>query len=104
MKVDRFQIPGALIIERQRRREGPSPVWVAWKPHTSRLFTDVKQLLRFAAWPKSTPTGERLREWISSFDQTTEPTPSLDMQQIKAEGFGPEAHDDDPTANVKMIT
>ena len=28
----------------------------------------------------------------------------LDMAKIKAEGFGPEAHDDDPTANTKMVT
>jgi len=26
------------------------------------------------------------------------------MGKIKAEGFGPEAHDDDPTANTKMVT
>jgi hypothetical protein len=26
------------------------------------------------------------------------------MAKIKAEGFGPEAHDDDPTANTKMVT
>ena len=31
------------------------------------------------------------------------PAPELDMAKIKAEGFGPEAHDDDPTANTKMV-
>ena len=72
---------------------------------TARLFTDHKAILSFVKWPKSTPTGDALREWLSSFDKKPEtPAPELDMAKIKAEGFGPEAHDDDPTANTKMIT
>ena len=72
---------------------------------TARLFTDPKAILKFVKWPKSTPTGDALREWLASFDKKTEaPAPKLDMAQIKAKGFGPEAHDDDPTANTKMVT
>ena len=72
---------------------------------TARLFTDHKAILSFVKWPKSTPTGDALREWLGSFDKKPEtPAPELDMAKIKAEGFGPEAHDDDPTANTKMIT
>lgn len=73
--------------------------------NSARLFTDHKALLRWVKWPSKTPTGDALREWLASFDQEPDaPAPELDMAKIKAEGFGPEAHDDDPTANTKMIT
>ena len=69
------------------------------------MFTDTKALLKFVRWPKGTPTGQALRDWLASFEQKEEaPTPKLDMAKIKTEGFGPEAHDDDPTANTKMVT
>ena len=72
---------------------------------SSRLFTDPKAILRWIKWPKSTPTGDALREWFASFDQKpAAPAPELDMAKIKAKGFGPEAHNDDPTANTKMVT
>ena len=72
---------------------------------TARLFTDPKAILKFVKWPKSTPTGDALRAWLASFDKQPEaPAPGLNMKQIKAEGFGPEAHDEDPTANTKMVT
>ena len=44
MKPEVFYTPGALRVERQTPREGPSPVFVAWKPHTAATFTDVKAL------------------------------------------------------------
>ena len=73
--------------------------------NSARLFTEHKALLRWVKWPSKTPTGDALREWLASFEQKQDaPAPELDMAQIKAEGFGPEAHDDDPTANTKMIT
>ena len=60
MKPEVFFTPGALRVERQTPREGPSPVYVAWKPHTAATFTDTKALLKFAAWPKSTPNRSGL--------------------------------------------
>ncbi len=72
---------------------------------TARLFTEPKAILKFVKWPKGTPTGDALREWLTSFEQKPQaPAPKLDMAKIKAEGFGPEAHDDEPTANTKMVT
>lgn len=73
---------------------------------TARLFTDPKAILKFVKWPKSTPTGDALRTWLASFDQKPEaPAPEANFaERIKAEGFGPEAHADDPTANTKMVT
>ena len=103
MKRAQFFKPGSVLIERQVPREGPSPVFIAWKPHTSQTFTDEKALLKFAAWPKSTPTGSELRDWLRSFDGVVIEKPELDAARIATEGFGPEAHDD-PTANTKMVT
>ena len=83
-----FCKPGSLIVEYQEHREGPTPIYVAWKPHTAKSFTDVKALLKFCAWPKSTPTGVELREWLAGFDAPTQP------EQNKV----------DPTSHTKIIT
>ena len=97
---------GQLFIERHRRREGPPVVYTVMAKNSARPFTDTKQILRWVKCPKGTPTGDALREWLTSFQQKQEaPAPELDMAKIKAEGFGPECHDpEDPTANTKMIT
>ena len=104
MKSERF-VAGQLWIERNRRREGPEITYTVLSGNSSRLFTDHKMILRHVKWPKGTPTGDLLREWLASFEQEPKaPAPELDMAKVKAEGFGPEAHDDDPTANTKMVT
>ena len=81
-------------------------VYICKSGFTSKSFADTKQLLAFIRWPKSTPTGTAIRDWLASFEQKQEaPAPEADFaERIKAEGFGPEAHDDDPTANTKMVT
>ena len=104
MKRAQFFKPGSILIERQVPREGPSPVFVAWRPSSSQTFTDEKELLKFAAWPQSTPTGVELREWLRSFDGVAVEKPELDVARIKAEGFGPEAEELDPTSQTKMVT
>lgn len=104
MKSERFTA-GQLWIERNRRREGPPIVYTCMSSKSARLFTEPKALLKWLRWPKGTPTGDALREWFASFEQESQtPAPELDMAKIKAEGFGPEAYDDDPTANTKMVT
>jgi hypothetical protein len=103
MKSERF-IAGQLFIERARHREGPPIVYTVLVGKTAMAFTDPKAVLKCAKWPKGTPTGDALREWLASFEQKPEaPAPKLDMAKVKAEGFGPEAHDDDPTANTKTV-
>ena len=104
MKPERFFVPGSLLVERQIRKEGPSPVFVAWRPYSSMMFTDRKALLQFAAWPASTPTGQEFRKWLDSFDAVADPEPEVDLARLKAEGFGPEQHEDDPTAQTRMVT
>ena len=85
--------------------------------NSARPFTDPKAILKWVKWPKGTPTGDALREWLVSFEQKPQtPAPELDMAKIKAEGFGPEAHDeksidpitgeeipDDPITGTKMV-
>jgi len=102
---DRF-VAGQLWIERNRRREGPPIVYTVMSGNSARPFTDTKAILKWVKWPKGTPTGDALREWLASFEQKQEaPAPEANFaERIKAEGFGPEAHDDDPTANTKMVT
>ena len=105
MKTEHFKVPGSLWIERQIRREGPSPVFIAWKPGTSQSFFDRKALLRFAAWPKSTPTGTALREWLDSFDgKDQKPDEAQHQEAIKQTGFGPEAHLDPSDPNYQTRT
>ena len=105
MKSERFTA-GQLFIERTKHREGPPIVYTVSNGLTSRLFTDNKRMLEFIRWPKSTPTGMAIREWLASFEQKQEaPAPELNMAQLQREGFGPECHDpEDPTANTKMVT
>ena len=105
MKSERFTA-GQLFIERTKHREGPPIVYTVSNGLTSRLFTDNKRMLEFIRWPKSTPTGMAIREWLASFEQKQDaPAPELDMAQVQREGFGPECHDpEDPTANTKMVT
>ena len=68
MKPDQFHVPNALFVERSLHKDGPSPLYVAWKPNTSRMFYNKTSLLKFCAWPKSLPTGQALRNWLDSFD------------------------------------
>ena len=88
MRREQFCKPGSILIEYQEHREGPSPVFVAWKPHTAKSFTDTKALLKFCGWPKSTPTGIELRDWLAKFD-----TPAQTEQ-----------NKEEPTDHTKMIT
>jgi len=104
MKSERF-VAGQLWIERKKNREGPPISYTVLKGFSSMSFTEKSEVLKFIRWPKGTPTGDAVREWLASFDDRTEdPVPALDMDQVAKEGFGPEAHDDDPTAKTKMVT
>ena len=64
MRTQLFDVPGSLRVEYQEHKEGPSPVYVVWKPGTCKAFQERGPLLKFAQWPASTPTGRRLRDWL----------------------------------------
>ena len=106
MKAGERFTAGQLFIERNRRREGPPVVYTVMSGTSCRPFTDTNQILRWVKWPKGTPTGDALREWLASFEQKQEaPAPELDTAQLQREGFGPEAHDpEDAVTGTKMIT
>ena len=92
MKSERF-VAGQLWIERKKNREGPPISYTVLKGFSSMGFTDQKEVLNFIRWPKGTPTGDSVREWLASFDDSAEPVaPGVDMALIAKEGFGPEAH------------
>ena len=74
MKPD-YYTAGGLWIERRRNKEGPPVTYTVWKPNTSRIFTDVKKAIKFAAYPASTPTGQELRQWFKSFEPKDVPDP-----------------------------
>ena len=89
-------------------REGPNYFCFHYK-NSSRLVpaNDPKDVWRCMGNAKYTDSAKALKEWAVEMVEATLPKPELDMTQIKAEGFGPEAHvdaEEDPTALTKMIT
>jgi len=107
LKPKAFHMPGALLIEQHIVREGPSPYFVAWKPHTSRLFYDRREMMRWIKWPKGTPTREAIDAFLDGLEAPKESVPlPLDMEEIKRKGFGPEAHtldDSDPNSQTRTV-
>jgi hypothetical protein len=106
MKADTFTAPGLLVTRQWDRWNGP--LFIAWKPSVSMAFRDRKALLKFVSWPVKTPTGDRLREWLASFEQQApEPAPdALELSQdLMATGFGPECHlnETDPNYQTRTI-
>lgn len=98
MKQDTFTVPGLRITRQYDRWNGA--LFLAWKPNASMCFRDRKELLKFCSWPPKTPTGDRLREWLNSFEvnetQADEPQPQSSLSdELLATGFGPECHDVD---------
>jgi hypothetical protein len=92
--ADTFIARGLRIERRQDRWNGTS--YMAWKPDVSMLFDNPKELLAFVAWPKKTPTGDALREWLNL--TPTEPAPAAEPE---TSGFGPDP--DDPNYETKTI-
>ena len=86
MAADTFLAQGLRIERRHDRWNGTS--YMAWRPHVSMLFTDTKELLAFIGWPRKTPTGDALREWLNA---TPEPVPTQPEAAIS--GFGPDPED-----------
>jgi hypothetical protein len=66
MKEDEFKA-SELSVKAQVSRDGPPLVFLVWKPHVTRLFTDVKALVKWVAWPAKTPTGEAFRDWLAQY-------------------------------------
>lgn len=72
-----------LYIERHKNhREGPKVYYVVRKGDSCRPFTDPQLLLKWVRWPRSTPTGVLLREWLDAWDAEEEPSPEADTKMV----------------------
>jgi len=79
-----FVVPKSLAITWLPKEQ----YFICWKPHTSCLRSDRSSVLKFARWPASTPTGQRLREWLDEVLGTTKQQEPIDA---------------DPTAHTRVI-
>lgn len=106
MKVEQFEAPGLKITRTFDPWNGA--YYIAWKPDVSMWFQDRKAMLKFAAWPPKTPTGDRLRDWLKSFESdapTKGPTaPEQLSEEVLSTGFGPECHLDESDPNFQTRT
>ena len=106
MKIEQFEAPGLKVTRTYDPWNGS--YWICWVPNKTQWFKDRKVMLKFIAWPPKTPTGDRLREWLDSFE-TDEPTRFVDRpeelsEEVKATGFGPECHLDESDPNYATKT
>ena len=97
-----------LHVEFMRMREGPNYFVICYK-NSSRCVSaaDPKDVWRCLGTAKYTDSAKALKEWAVEMVEATLPKPELDMSRVAAEGFGPEAHQEDPedpTKNTKMVT
>ena len=106
-----FAKPGSIRIEWLPRDR----YFICWRSHVSVMAADRREVLRFARWPASTPTGQALREWLDGLGSVK--AEAVSVQELKAAGmdsvpehlatgFGPECHDPadhDPTADTRTI-
>lgn len=84
-------------------REGPEVTYCVWQPHKAWFETTPEGVLKRVKWPSKTETGDRLREWLKEVDLPKVKPADLDMKKIEETGWGPEAHQDDPVAQTKMV-
>ena len=110
MKPTKYPLNGrGLYVEHHHRREGPKSSFLIMYKGSSRIVTEPIELSRTLGCARYTDASKALREWAEEIHESTlaKHQAKLDMERVKKEGFGPEAHEEpseDPTANTKMIT
>lgn len=93
----------SILIETYRDYNGRH--YIAYKPCVSQYFSDRKTLTKWLGYPVSTPTRQRLDEWLTSLEEADaaraksrakddQPQDGL-SDELLATGFGPEAHPED---------
>ena len=92
-----------LYVAFQRMRNGPHSFSVGYKG-SSRCIRTVKQMKQFLGSAKFLQSSKDLYEWMENILIKVQPKENLDMQRIEKEGFGPEAHEVEPSDNTKMVT
>lgn len=104
-----FHVPGSLKVERFRQREGPSPVWIIWTPGTTqgRAGSDqqtFREVLRLCKWPASTPTGQKLREWLAEWGYVRQKKTVTAEPKVTEKGITTELDIEPEIGPTKMIT
>ena len=62
-----FKRANALRVTYRKPREGP-PSYLVWVPHASFICLTAADVLKAVKWPKYTPTGAALREWMDEME------------------------------------
>jgi hypothetical protein len=55
--------------------------FICWKPDVSVYRRTRKEVLKFAAWPAKTPTGDSLRAWLTSLEDMDEKRAIIDTSE-----------------------
>ena len=92
-----------LYVAFQRMREGPHYFSVGYRG-SSRCIRTVKQMKQLLGSAKFLQSSKDLYEWMENILTRVQPKENLDMQRMEKEGFGPEAHGEEPNDNTKMVT
>ena len=106
MKPTKYPENGrGLYLEHHHRREGPKSSFLIMYKGVSRLVFEPIGVSRVLGSARYTDPSKAIREWCEEIHEKTmaKHQPKLDMDQVKKEGFGPEAHEE-PNDNTKMIT
>ena len=103
LKQEYIHNNNGLYIAFQRMREGPHYFSVCYKG-SSRCIRTTKQLKQILGGAKFLQSSKDLYEWMEDLLTKVQPKEKLDMKLIQKEGFGPEAHEEEPTDNTKMVT
>ena len=95
-----------LYVEHVRAREGPKSYFNILYKGSCRSVQEPIELSRVLGCARYTDASKELRAWAEEMHEKAmaKSSPALDMEKVKAEGFGPEAHLEDPTTHTKMIT
>ena len=98
-----------LYVEHVRAREGPKSYFNILYKGSSRSVQQPIELSRVLGCARYTDASKELRAWAEEMHEKAmaKATPVLDVDRVKEEGFGPEAHEtppEDPTTHTKMIT
>ena len=98
-----------LYVEHVRAREGPKSYFNILYKGSCRSVREPIEISRVLGCARYTDASKELRAWAEEMHENamSKEQARLDMKRVKAEGFGPEAHEtppEDPTTHTKMIT
>jgi hypothetical protein len=111
MRHERLNLSQHQFVETSRDFNGR--YWIAYSSGASVFLREAADLRRFLKISKGLPMRDRLDEWLAGLAaadaerETRLRDPQEDLSvagELQATGFGPEAFDEDPTANTRTIT